>query len=67
MRNWNKGYLQWSQDHGMTRYAEPILVHLYSEVLQKFRLAAEGKSYGRQPPDRLRKRVKTDWPQSIWQ
>jgi anaerobic selenocysteine-containing dehydrogenase len=59
MRNWNKGYLQWSQDHGMTRYAEPILIHLYSEVLQKFRLAAEGKSYGRQPPERLRKRVKT--------
>jgi anaerobic selenocysteine-containing dehydrogenase len=58
MRNWNKGYLQWSQDHGMTRYAEPILIHLYSEVLQKFRLAAEGKTDGRQPPERLRKRIK---------
>jgi len=59
MRNWNKGYLRWSQDHGMTRYAEPILIHLYSEVLQKFRLAAEGKGDGRQPPERLRKRVRT--------
>jgi anaerobic selenocysteine-containing dehydrogenase len=24
MRNWNQGYLQWAQAHGMTRYAEPI-------------------------------------------
>ncbi|MBF0218153.1 MAG: molybdopterin oxidoreductase family protein [Gammaproteobacteria bacterium] len=57
MRNWNLGYLQWAQAHGMTRYAEPINIHIYSEVLQKFRLAAQGKSFGKQPPDRLRKRV----------
>ncbi len=42
MRNWNQGYLQWAQAHGMTRYAEPINIHIYSEVLQKFRLAAQG-------------------------
>ncbi len=59
MRNWNKGYLQWARAHGMTRYAEPITLHLYSEVLQKFRLAAQGKWPGRQPPERLRKRVET--------
>ena len=59
MRNWNQGYLQWAQAHGMTRYAEPINIHIYSEVLQKFRLAAQGKSIGRQPPERLRKRVET--------
>lgn len=59
MRNWNKGYLQWAQNHGMVRYDEPINVHLYSEVLQKFRLAAQGKTTGRQPPDRLRDRVET--------
>lgn len=57
MRNWNQGYLQWAQAHGLTRYAEPINIHIYSEVLQKFRLAAQGKSIGRQPPERLRKRV----------
>jgi anaerobic selenocysteine-containing dehydrogenase len=57
MRNWNKGYLTWARAHGMTRYAEPITINLYSEVLQKFRLAAQGKRAGRQPPDRLRKRV----------
>jgi anaerobic selenocysteine-containing dehydrogenase len=57
MRNWNKGYLEWARNHGMTRYVEPITLHLYSEVLQKFRLAAQGKWPGRQPPERLRKRV----------
>jgi anaerobic selenocysteine-containing dehydrogenase len=59
MRNWNQGYLEWAQRHRLTRYAEPILIHLYSEVLQKFRLAAQGKSDGRQPPQRLRKRIET--------
>jgi sulfite dehydrogenase (quinone) subunit SoeA len=59
MRNWNKGYLHWARAHGMIRYAEPITIHLYSEVLQKFRLAAQGKRPGRQPPDRLRERVET--------
>jgi anaerobic selenocysteine-containing dehydrogenase len=59
MRNWNKGYLEWSQRSGITRYAEPILIHLYSEVLQKFRLAAQGKSITRQPPAHLAKRIET--------
>jgi len=59
MRNWNKGYLEWAQEHRLTRYAEPINIHIYSEVLQKFRLAAQGKSDGKQPPDHLRKRVET--------
>jgi len=34
-------------------------LHLYSEVLQRFRLAAQGKTTGRQPPERLKKRVET--------
>jgi anaerobic selenocysteine-containing dehydrogenase len=59
MRNWNKGYLHWARARGMIRYAEPITIHLYSEVLQRFRLAAQGKWPGRQPPDRLRERVET--------
>jgi len=58
MRNWNKGYLTWAQDHSLTRYAEPINVHIYSEVLQQFRLAAEGKRAGKQPPEHLRERVR---------
>ena len=59
MRNWNQGYLQWAQAHGMTRHAEPINIHIYSEVLQKFRLAAQGKNQGKQPPERLKKRIST--------
>jgi anaerobic selenocysteine-containing dehydrogenase len=59
MRNWNKGYLQWARAHGMTRYAEPIALHIYSEPLQKFRLAARGKWDGKRPPERLRKRIET--------
>jgi anaerobic selenocysteine-containing dehydrogenase len=57
MRNWNRGYLDWSQRNRITRYAEPILVHLYSEVLQKFRLAAQGKGISRKPPAHLAKRI----------
>uniref|UniRef100_UPI003D0EA801 molybdopterin-dependent oxidoreductase n=1 Tax=Sedimenticola sp. TaxID=1940285 RepID=UPI003D0EA801 len=33
MRNWNQGYLQWAQNHSLTRYDEPINIHIYSEVL----------------------------------
>ena len=59
MRNWNLGYLKWSQEHALTRYAEPINIHIYSEVLMKFRLAAQGKLEGKQPPEHLRMRVET--------
>ncbi len=57
MRNWNQGYLEWARNVRLTRYAEPINIHIYSEVLQKFRLAAQGKSIGKQPPARLKKRI----------
>jgi anaerobic selenocysteine-containing dehydrogenase len=60
MRNWNQGYLQWAQGNGLTRYDEPINCHIYSEVLQKFRLAAQDKNPGgRVPPEHLRKRIET--------
>ncbi|MDY7547705.1 molybdopterin oxidoreductase family protein [Glaciimonas sp. CA11.2] len=59
MRNWNKGYMDWSKSVRMRRDADPILIHIYSEVLQKFRLAAQGKRPGKQPPDHLRKRIET--------
>ena len=59
MRNWNQGYLEWAKRHSLTRYAEPINIHIYSEVLQKFRLAAQGRSDGKQPPEHLRKRIDT--------
>ncbi len=59
MRNWNQGYLEWAKRHVLTRYAEPINIHIYSEVLQRFRLAAQGRSAGRQPPAHLRERLET--------
>lgn len=59
MRNWNEGYLEWAQRNRIVRYAEPILIHIYSEVLQKFRAAAQGRRPGRKPPAHLAKRVET--------
>ncbi|MBK8324997.1 MAG: molybdopterin oxidoreductase family protein [Betaproteobacteria bacterium] len=59
MRNWNRDYLAWAKDNRLVRFSDPILVHLYSEVLQKFRLAARGKGASRKPPERLRARIET--------
>ncbi len=57
MRNWNKGYMEWAQRMRIRRFAEPVLIQIYSEVLQTFRLAAQGRRPGRQPPGHLRERV----------
>ncbi len=59
MRNWNKGYMEWAQRMRIRRFADPILIHIYSDVMQKFRLAAQGKRAGKQPPERLRARIET--------
>jgi anaerobic selenocysteine-containing dehydrogenase len=61
MRNWNRDYMAWAQQMGVRRDNDPIVIHLYSEFLQRFRLAAEGKAGGglRRPPERLRERIRT--------
>ncbi len=59
MRNWNQGYMAWAQSAGLRRDNDPIVIHIYSEFLQGFRLAAQGKRSGKQPPEHLRKRVET--------
>ncbi len=59
MRNWNLGYMEWAQQVGIRRDKDPIVIHIYSEFLQGFRRAAQGKRPGKQPPDHLRKRVAT--------
>ncbi|HEX6297643.1 MAG TPA: molybdopterin oxidoreductase family protein, partial [Burkholderiales bacterium] len=59
MRNWNRGYMEWAQRARLRRWGEPVLIHLYSEVLQRFRLAAQGKWPGRRPPQELAQRVET--------
>jgi anaerobic selenocysteine-containing dehydrogenase len=59
MRNWNQGYMEWAQRVRIRRYGDPVIIHLYSEVLQRFRMAAQGRRAGRQPPEALRERVAT--------
>jgi len=59
MRNWNRGYMEWAQRTRIRRWGDPVLIHLYSEVLQRFRLAAQGKWPGRRPPSHLAGRVET--------
>ncbi len=57
MRNWNDGYMDWAQEVGLRRDHDPIVIHIYSEFIQRFRLAAQGKGDGRKPPERLKARV----------
>ena len=67
MRNWNRGYLEWAQKVGLRRDCDPITIHIYSEFMQRFRLAAQGKGEGRKPPERLRERVDTYFdPLPFW-
>ncbi len=57
MRNWNRDYLDFAQEQGWRARNTPIIIALYSDVLQQFRLAARGQRPGRQPPEALRARV----------
>jgi anaerobic selenocysteine-containing dehydrogenase len=61
--------MRWAQQMGVRRDRDPIVIHLYSEFLQRFRLAAQGKAGGRAAPapDRLRQRVQTYFdPLPFW-
>jgi anaerobic selenocysteine-containing dehydrogenase len=58
MRNWNKGYHEWAARMRLRRFPDPIVLRLYSEVLQKFRLAAQGKGGSKKrPPPELAARI----------
>ena len=48
MRNWNREYLDFAKDKGWRQRNDPIQLALYSDTLQTFRLAAQGKTAG--PP-----------------
>jgi sulfite dehydrogenase (quinone) subunit SoeA len=62
----NRDYLQWAQKMGFLGAAEPIVLQLYSETLQKFRLAAQGHG-ALQPPAEHRERVARYFdPLPIW-
>ena len=67
MRNWNRDYLEFAKDVAFNGSLEPIRIHIYSTVLQSFRLAAQGKRAGKQPPDHLRERIETHFdPLPFW-
>lgn len=62
----NKGYLENAVKLGMIDKPDQIVLHLYCEPLQKFRLAAQGHGAIR-PPERDRERVRTYFdPLPIW-
>jgi sulfite dehydrogenase (quinone) subunit SoeA len=52
----NRDYLTWARSLGFLASTDAIVLELYSERLQKFRLAAQGHG-DRQPPARERERV----------
>ncbi len=62
----NRDYLTWAKSLGFVGSTEAIVLELYSERLQKFRLAAQGHG-AHQPPDRERGRVATYFdPLPFW-
>ncbi len=62
----NKDYLEYAKYMGWIGEEKPIIHQLYSEPMQKFRLAARGHG-DRQPPERHRERVETFFdPLPIW-
>jgi len=62
----NSDYLDWSMRMGFITKAEPVVLQLYSETLQKFRLAAQGHGTI-QPPEQHRERVATYFdPLPLW-
>jgi anaerobic selenocysteine-containing dehydrogenase len=67
MRNWNQAYLDFAKEKGWRQKNDPVQLALYSDTLQSFRLAAQGKSGGREPPDELRERIATYFdPLPFW-
>lgn len=57
-RTINQGYLNWAMAMRLKRSNEPVVMQFYSEVMQRFRLAAKGLRKGRQPvTEAQRKRI----------
>jgi anaerobic selenocysteine-containing dehydrogenase len=62
----NAGYLTWATHMGFIAGPEQIVLHLYSEPLQRFRNAARGHGAA-QPPDALRARIDAAFdPLPMW-
>ncbi len=62
----NKDYLDFAVQMGFVGHADQIVIQLYSETMQKFKLAAQGHG-DVQPPDHLRARVEASFdPLPVW-
>ncbi len=57
MRNWNQGYLDFAKANALRQKNDPIILAVYSDILQQFRLAAKGQRAGRTPPAHLKDRI----------
>ncbi|MEY3724349.1 MAG: hypothetical protein RLZZ365_284 [Pseudomonadota bacterium] len=57
MRNWNRPYLDFAKENALRQKNDPIMLAIYSDILQKFRLAAKGSRPGRTPPAHLKERI----------
>ena len=67
MRNWNREYLDYAKDKGWRQKNDVVQICIYSDTLQTFRLAAQGKTAGRRPPPHLRERIATHFdPLPFW-
>ena len=65
-RHANRDYLQWAAEFGLVDRAEQIVLQIYSEPLQRFRLAADGHGHVH-PPEQHRERLRKYFdPLPIW-
>ena len=66
MKPWNRAYQDWAVGLGLYDKPQPYIFTLWSAPLRRFQLAAEGHG-DRQPPDRLRQRIRDRFdPLPIW-
>ncbi len=62
----NKAYLNFAHNAGWIHNAQPIVIQLYNESLQRFRLAADGHGYYL-PPEQHRDRIRAGFdPLPAW-
>ena len=65
-KNVNAAYLDYAHGMGFVADPSPIILQLYSEELQRFRLAARGHG-AEQPPEKHRQRIETYFdPLPFW-
>jgi len=63
----NRDYLELAREAGFNAGAEPIVMALWSEPLQRFRLAGQGLYPGARPPAHLRERLVAHFdPLPVW-